>query len=149
CLSAVSMAGKNRCGQDGPVEIAVARERRIYVEPNHPSAPTIVAGNVGTLTVRLSCPDPDDGATVVLQSSDPATLRLPPAVQVFPGETSAPVQFATDRAHFGQVRIVATLAGHRDGELAYDVVEFLTAIVLSGGGAKGSFEAGALLYLRE
>jgi predicted acylesterase/phospholipase RssA len=39
------------------------------------------------------------------------------------------------------------LAGHVVGTLRYEVLENLTAIVLSGGGAKGSFEVGALLYL--
>jgi predicted acylesterase/phospholipase RssA len=148
-LWAASMAGKERCGQANSGVILITREHLLYVEPSTPSTPAIVAGRTGTLRIRLSCPAPDDGAQVRLASSDPRILRLPDYVPVFPGETSAIVQFGTNRDAFGDVHIFAELARHQDGGLYYQVLQNLTAIVLSGGGAKGSFEVGALLYLRE
>jgi predicted acylesterase/phospholipase RssA len=148
-LRAVSTAGEAQCGQANAGPILVTREHRLYIEPSTPSAALIVAGRTGTLRVRLSCPAPDEGAQVRLVASDPAILRLPDSALVFPGETFAIVQFGTRRDAPGNVHLTAQLAGHRDGELDYQVLQNLTAIVLSGGGAKGSFELGALLYLRE
>lgn len=148
-LFAESMAGKIRCGQAGPSVIDVRRERRLYVEPHVPALPKTVAGKTGTLNIRMSCAAPDDGAVVNLTSSDPGILRVPDTVQIFPGEDSAIVSFSTNSENAGAVRITVRLAGHRDGVLDYEVLRNLTAIVLSGGGAKGSFEIGALFYLRE
>jgi NTE family protein len=148
-LRAESWAGETRCGQAASEAIEVRREHQVHLEPREPGTASIVAGRTGTLTVRLSCAAPPGGALVELLSSDRDVLRLPDSALVLPGEVSAPVQFGTDRDHPGEVVVTARLAGHIDGTLRYEVVENLTAIVLSGGGAKGSFQVGALLYLRE
>jgi NTE family protein len=148
-LSAESRAGKARCGEAGPVIINVEREHRLYVEPDNPASAQIVAGRTGSMRIRISCSAPDEGAVVRLDSSDVATLRVPDTALIFPGETSALVQFSTDSQSAGAVRITAQLAEHRDGALNYEVLQHLTAVVLSGGGAKGSFEVGALFLLRE
>ncbi len=147
-LRATTIAGKVECGKANAGPIRVTREHRIYIEPSTPSSPIIVAGRTGTLRVRLSCAAPDEGAQVRLISSDPAVLRLTDLVQIYPGETFTIVQFGTQRDAPGNVHLTAQLAGYRDGELDYEVRQNLTAIVLSGGGAKGSFEVGALLYLQ-
>ncbi len=148
-IVATSMAGNHACGTDQSGWIDVGREHRLYVEPGEPASASIVAAKPGTLMIRLSCPAPAAGALVMLSSSNRDVLHVPNTVTVLPGERSAIVQFATSRARFGRVAITARLANHHDGVLDYEVVENLTAIVLSGGGAKGSFEVGALLYLRE
>lgn len=148
-LRAESWVGETRCGQAMSGAIEVRRERRVHLEPREPGTATIVAGRTGTLIVRLSCPAPSEGASVELLSSDRDVLRLPDSALVLPGEVSALVQFGTDRAHPGEAVVTARLAGHIEGTLRYEVVENLTAIVLSGGGAKGSFQVGALLHLRE
>jgi NTE family protein len=148
-VTARSLAGTKTCQEAQSAWLEVVREHRLYVEPDEPSTPSIVAGKAGTLTVRLSCPAPPEGAQVDLLSSDRNILRLPASVLVLSGERSAPVQFGTAKDHHGNVTITARLANHRDSTLRYEVLEHLTAIVLSGGGAKGSFEVGALLYLRE
>jgi NTE family protein len=148
-IQAISAAGKMACGRAESNQIEVRREHRLALETAEPSIPAIVAGKAGTLMVRLSCPAPAAGAQVDLQSSDMNVLRVPAHVSVLPGERAAPVQFGTSRQHHGGVTITAHLRNHRDAQLDYEVLENLTAIVLSGGGAKGSFEVGALLYLRE
>jgi predicted acylesterase/phospholipase RssA len=148
-LSAFSKAGGEQCRGTGPEVIQVHREHRLYVQIEDPSTPRIVAGRTGTLVIRMSCPAPDNGAQIRLFSSDAGTLQVPNRASVFPGEDSTLVQFSTSEAGRGEVTITARLANHRDGTLEIDVLPDLTAIVLSGGGAKGSFEVGALFYLRD
>jgi predicted acylesterase/phospholipase RssA len=138
-----------RCGHADAGPLEVRREHRLHVEPLEPRVAKTVAGRSGMIWVRLSCPAPVEGAVVSLRSSDSAVMQLPDSVRVLPGETAAPVQFGTDRVHPGAVVITAERAGHIPGQLRYEVLANLTAIVLSGGGAKGSFQAGALMYLRQ
>ena len=137
------------CGEANAGPIEVRRTHLLRVEPREPDAAAIVAGRSGMISVSLSCPAPAGGAVVHLRSSDRSVMLLPETVMVLPGERSAPVQFGTDRDHPGDAVITAELPGHTRGELHYSVLANLTAIVLSGGGAKGSFQAGALLYLGE
>ena len=148
-LAVVSTADGVGCGEAASDIVEVHRERRVRVEPSESSEARTVAGRPGSFIVRLSCPAPAGGAVVALRSSDAAVLVTPPSVSVLPGETAAIASFSTPPGASGVAIVTATLAGHTDGQLRYEVVEHLTAIVLSGGGAKGSFEVGVLLYLYE
>lgn len=148
-IVARSFAGQRLCGEAISGLVELVREHALYLTPNDPSSPSIVAGLSGILTVSTSCPAPPGGTRVQLLSSDPNVLQVPAFVSILPGERAAPVQFGTTAQAFGNATVTARLANHREATLQYRVLENLTAIVLSGGGAKGSFEVGALLYLRE
>jgi predicted acylesterase/phospholipase RssA len=93
----------------------------------------------------MSCPAPEGGVAVGLQSSDPEVIAVPGSVALDVGERSVVVSFTASVSKIGRVTITASAAGHRSTSISY-LVENRTALVLSGGGAKGSFQVGALKY---
>ncbi|MDO9714212.1 patatin-like phospholipase family protein [Paracraurococcus lichenis] len=137
------------CGQVSSSLIRIVRQHKLHLEPREPHQLSIVAGKSATLSIRISCPAPATGLDVFLHLSDYTIIDAPASVSVSPGELSAVVSLRTFAGSFGQVFITATAPNHLDDRITYEVVENSTAIVLSGGGAKGSFQVGALLFLRE
>ena len=147
-LSVRTLIGNELCGETTSNAITITRLHRVYVEAFEPGVPQIIRWSErnGEDPPVLRGPGRRRGGDLAHERSQ----HYSPAEHgklVLPGETFALVRFETQQNH-GQVTLSARLAEHEDGQLNYEVVEFLTAIALSGGGAKGSFEMGALTYLR-
>ncbi|RMF37414.1 MAG: hypothetical protein D6754_09550 [Alphaproteobacteria bacterium] len=144
-----SVSQDRSCGEVESAPVTVARRSVLRVVPHEPDSAEIVAGRGGSVEVSVSCPAPPAGIEVALSSSDRTLLRLPATATILPGERRVIVALTTDEDGAGEVRITADAPDGTQARLNYQVLANLTAIVLSGGGAKGSFEIGALLYLRE
>jgi predicted acylesterase/phospholipase RssA len=74
-------------------------------------------------------------------------LSVPNFVIVRPGDNVADFIIYSRPNEAGHVRITATADAHASAELHVEVLDPHTAIILSGGGAKGDFEVGACSYL--
>ena len=81
----------------------------------------VEAGDTIALTARVSCPAPDDGLTVRLESSNPAVAAVPPTV-VIPGDETVVDFSATTAAGCAMVFVTADADGYesvRYGFLVY------------------------------
>lgn len=79
------------------------------------------------------------------KSSDDTVLRANRVWPIAPGARTR--IFRAEIRGNGSAEIIVTAEGHEPARIALEVIEPSTALVLSGGGAKGSFEAGAVAYL--
>jgi NTE family protein len=121
--------------------------RRLHLEMRVPTHPQLIGSQHATVRVSISCQAPHGGTRVNLQSSSAGVLDVPNFVTVPQGNLTADFVIYSRPGEHGQVTITAMADGHISSELSVEVIDPHTAIVLSGGGAKGDFEVGACSYL--
>ena len=110
----------------------------------------IVAGGKVLVRVRISCPAPAGGVKVSLSSSDQNAVE--PQVReilIGQGDVDEKVLFSINSNAEGQYSLFGNANVHDQGQLDLTVEKPKTALVLSGGGSKGAFQVGALLFLAE
>lgn len=134
------------CGVSEEVVLRVERVKKLTLELEEPSSGEIARGNHGRLTLSASCPASAGGIEIQLTTTPANVLDLPVTVRLETGQTDLIIDFAarSDAAR-GPVTVSAATAGHESAQVTFAIV-VPTAFALSGGGAMGSFEAGALLY---
>lgn len=110
-IEARSRAGGVLCGVANPETLTVARVRRLYLEADPATGTQIAGGMPGRILVRSSCPAPAGGLTVLLASTDPAALRVPPQAMIPAGQDAVQVEFGTSDA-CTRVELTATAPGH-------------------------------------
>ncbi len=148
-ITATRSAGRSGpCAQRSTVQIELDRVRTIRFALSDPNPGPVLAGSAVRATVTLSCPAPPGGLDVELDPARAADVRLPAEVRVPAGMTSVECLIDVSSTARGSFEIRAKAAGHRSGALTLNV-QRRVAMSLSGGGAKGSFQVGALQYFRQ
>jgi predicted acylesterase/phospholipase RssA len=144
---AISRARTATCGRSPAVRLRVQRFATLRLRLEPPGTTEIAEGGRGHLVVSCSCPAPDGGLAVQLAPSRAAALDLPTSVAVPEGQTEVSVLFTVLANPPRTVTVTASAARHRSATLTIQIIR-PRAIVLSGGGAKGSFQVGAVAYFR-
>lgn len=146
-LAAVILVHGVQIGAAVRRKLIVRRTRRTSLAMRVPSVPRLIGSQHGLIRLTVSCAAPAERIVVELTSSKPALLSVANRVTIPVGETTVETTVYSHVGQTGDVIITATAPGHANGTLAIDVLAPHTALVLSGGGAKGDFEAGACSYL--
>ena len=120
---------------------------RIQLQMRVPNEPRLIGSQHATVRASISCKAPRDGTRIGLASSDARILSVPNSVIVPEAATSADFIIYSRPGQSGQITITATADDYAPVELQVEVLDPHTAIVLSGGGAKGDFEVGSCSYL--
>ncbi|MBC7987301.1 MAG: patatin-like phospholipase family protein [Sphingomonadaceae bacterium] len=123
------------------------RASLLRLEMRVPTRPQLIGSQQGTVKASISCAAPYHGVRISLQSSMPAVLSVPEYVTVLEGDSSINFMLHSLLDQYGRVTVTARASGYENVELELEILEPNTAVVLSGGGAKGSFQAGAISYL--
>lgn len=144
-FEATSLAGNVLCGRSEVVLLRVRREARLRLRLEPSGTQRVTEGGSGQLVVSCSCPAPEGGRRVGLAVSRAGVLDIPGEVVIRAGRTQETVAFSVLPSVGRTVDITATAARHRSATLTLEIFR-PRAIVLSGGGAKGSFQVGAIAY---
>lgn len=165
CDEIITLTARTSVGDSLPLQVEITRKQSARVEIADPTVPAGRVQRTRQATLVLGCPAPpgglevaievvgDDNGIVTIRPETGGDAGDPPTVVVPHRETDASFEIvvgpAPDTFDGDSVEIAPVLD---DGIVTSEMLELIPArpgLALGGGGAKGSFQVGALKYMSD
>jgi NTE family protein len=133
-------------------------DRQVTLTRTYPIAASVIGqglnrlliGRSGTLTIEVPCNVSANGLALQVQSAPTDVIAHPQSVTI-PGHSDTVAVAVSASAGTGPQNVTIHVSDPQGGHDPVDVVVAVerptTALALSGGGAKGSFQVGAFAYI--